>query len=64
MVHDLDDRLGRVPVDELDTKARVGEVRGDIYLQVGDIRSGIGRGLCIFWLQEAKIVSIMGLVGT
>lgn len=32
MIRDLDDRLGRVPVDELDTKARVGEVRGDIDL--------------------------------
>lgn len=50
MVRELDDRLGRVPVDELDTKTRVGEVRGDIDLQVGNLRSGIGRGLGILWL--------------
>lgn len=64
MVRDLDDRLGRVPVDELDTKARVGEVRGDIDLQVGNIRSGIGRGLRILWLQETQNVRIAGLAGT
>lgn len=52
MVRDFDDRLCRVPVDELDTKARVGEVCGDIDLQVGNIRSGIGRSLCILGLQE------------
>lgn len=64
MVRDLDDRLSRVPVDKLDTKARVGEMRGDIDLQVGNFRSGIRRGLRILWLQLAQHVRIMGLLGT
>lgn len=56
MVCDLDDRLGGMSVDELDTKARVGEVRGDIDLQVGNLRSGVGRGLRILGLREAEVL--------
>jgi hypothetical protein len=56
VVGDLDDRLSGVPIDELDTKARVGEVRGDIDLQVGNLSSGVGRGLCILGLQEAELL--------
>lgn len=50
VVCDLDDRLSGMSVDELDTKARVGEVRGDINLQVGNLRSSVGRGLRILRL--------------
>jgi hypothetical protein len=56
VVRYLDDRLGGVAIDKLDTKAGVGEVRGDIDLQVGDLGSGVGRGLRILGLQEAGLL--------
>lgn len=46
----LNDRPRGVAIDELNTEARVGEVRGDIDLQVGGLGGVVGVGLGILWL--------------
>lgn len=52
----LDDRPCRVAVDELDTETRVGEVRGNIDLQVGGVAS-VRVCLRILWLLFKEEVS-------
>ena len=54
----LDNCLCWVAVDKLDTKARIGEVCGDIDLQVGGLRTGVRSGLRILWLLSRNVRKI------